>query len=166
MKVVRLAGLSIDSVAEQPVLLFVAADAAESGAVLALPIWIGQPEATSILMALQGVEPPRPMTHDLLLSVIEATGCSVERTEITRVEDSTFFANLVLCSESGELVVDARPSDCVAIAVRVDCPILVDEGVFESAAIEIAVVDTQDEEAEVQRFRDFLDHVEPCDFQS
>lgn len=161
---VRLAGLSIDSLAEQPVLLFVAADEATETPSRALPIWIGHPEATSILMALQGIETPRPMTHDLLRDVIDALGYSVERVEITKLEDGTFFANLVLASDDLEVVVDARPSDCIALSVRVGCPIYIDEAVFESAAVEITMA--TNEEEEVQRFRDFLDTVEPSDFQS
>lgn len=161
---VRLAGLSIDSLAEQPVLLFVAADEATEPPSRALPIWIGHPEATSILMALQGIETPRPMTHDLLRDVIDALGYSVERVEITKLEEGTFFANLVLSSEDLEVAIDARPSDSIALSVRVGCPIYVDEEVFNSAAFEITMA--TNEEEEVQRFRDFLDTVEPSDFQS
>lgn len=161
---VRLAGLSIDSLAEQPVILFVPAEEKEELPTRALPIWIGHAEATSILMALQGIETPRPMTHDLLRDVIDALGYSVDRVEITRLENGTFYANLVLVSGDFEISVDARPSDSIALSVRVGCPIYVDEEVFESAAVEITA--TVDEEEEIQRFRDFLDTVDPSDFQS
>lgn len=163
---VRIAGLSLDSTTEQPVLLLIAAEdsAGSAGATQrALPIWIGHAEATAILLALQGVEPPRPMTHDLLKSALEAAGFFVSRVEITRLESGTFYAALVLRGEEREIAIDARPSDSVALAVRFGCPIYVAESVFDEAAVEVTEVD---EEAEVERFRDFLDHVDPSDFMS
>jgi len=164
MMQVRVAGLSLDATTQQPVLLLVpTADIEAEGPRRALPIWIGHPEATAILLAVQGVEPPRPMTHDLLTSAIESTGHVVSRVEVTRLEEGTFFAALVLRGEEREIAVDARPSDSIAIAVRCGCPIYVEESIFAEAAVEITEVD---EEAEVERFRDFLDHVDPSDFMS
>lgn len=90
-----------------------------------LPIWIGRPEAESIAAHLDGVPARRPMTHDLIQSLIAALGGSVERVEVTHVVDGTFFARLLL-DRCGELsVVDARPSDSIAIAIRLDAPIYV-----------------------------------------
>lgn len=164
MMQVRVAGLSLDTTTQQPVLLLTPRDEPTGTAVRrALPIWIGQPEATAILLAVQGVEPPRPMTHDLLLASIEATGHLVSRIEVTRLEEGTFYAALVLRGEEREVAVDARPSDSIALAVRCGCPIFVAEEVFAEAAVEVAEVD---EEAEVEAFRDFLDHVDPSDFRS
>lgn len=165
MLLVQIAGLSLDSATEQPILLLVPADAAlEEGEVRrALPIWIGHAEATAILLAVQGVEPPRPMTHDLMKSAIEAAGFIVTRVEITRLEEGTFFAALIMRGEERELAVDARPSDSVALALRFGCPIYVAEDVFAEAAVEVTEVD---EEEEVERFRDFLEHVDPSDFMS
>ncbi|MBN1192756.1 MAG: bifunctional nuclease family protein [Coriobacteriia bacterium] len=159
---VRIAGLSLDATTEQPVLLLVPEDG--SGAEnRALPIWIGHAEATAILLAIQGIEPPRPMTHDLMKAAIEATGHAVSRVEITRLEDGTFYATLVLRGQDREMYLDARPSDSVALAVRFQCPIFIAEEVFEEAAV---VVTDVDEEDEVERFRTFLDHVDPADFMS
>lgn len=162
---VRIAGLSIDATTDQPVLLLVptAEDADARGARRALPIWIGAAEATAILLAIQGVEPPRPMTHDLMSAAIEAVGFTVSRVEITRLDEGTFYAALVLRGDEREIAIDARPSDSVALAVRFSCPVYVAEDVFEAAAVEVTEVD---EEAEVERFRDFLDHVDPADFMS
>jgi len=162
---VQIAGLSLDSATEQPILLLVPADGSlEEGAPRrALPIWIGHAEATAILLAVQGVEPPRPMTHDLMKNAIEAAGFMVSRVEITRLEEGTFYAALILRGEERELAVDARPSDSVALALRFGCPIYVAEDVFAEAAVEVTEVD---EEEEVERFRDFLDHVDPSDFMS
>jgi bifunctional DNase/RNase len=161
---VRIAGLSLDSVTEQPVLLLVPADrSADDPGLRALPIWIGPAEATAILLAIQGVEPPRPMTHDLMKAAIEAADFLVSRVEITRLEDGTFYAALVLRGEEREIAIDARPSDSVALAVRFGCPIYVAEDVFDEAAVEVTQVD---EEEEVEQFRDFLEHVDPSDFMS
>jgi hypothetical protein len=165
MMQVRIAGLSLDAATQQPVLLLVPRDDPAPGTPprRALPIWIGHPEATAILLAIQGIEPPRPMTHDLLVSAIEATGHVVSRVEVTRLEEGTFYAALVLRGEEHEVAIDARPSDSIALAVRSGCPIFVAEQVFAEAAVEIADVD---EDEEVEKFRDFLDHVDPSDFMS
>jgi len=162
---VRIAGLSVDATTSQPVLLLVpVGERAESANTRrALPIWIGTPEATAILLAIQNVVPPRPMTHDLMLGAIQATGFQVDRIEVTRLDGGTFYASLVLRNEAQVAVVDARPSDCVALAVRSGCPIFVADEVFSEAAVEVTEVD---EEAEVERFRDFLEHVDPADFMS
>jgi bifunctional DNase/RNase len=95
-----------------------------------LPIWIGRPEAESIAAHLDGVQARRPMTHDLIQSLIVALGGTVDRVEITNVVDGTFFARLLL-DRGGELsVVDARPSDSIAIAIRLDAPIYVADGLL------------------------------------
>lgn len=159
---VRIASLSMDSVSNQPVILLRPVDEPEDAGRL-LPIWIGHPEATAILLALQGVEPPRPMTHDLLTGIVQATGFIVERVEITRLEEGTFFAALILRGEERTIAIDARPSDSIALAVRTGSPIFVAENVLEAAAV--AEERTVDEEAEVEQFREFLDHVDPSDFQ-
>jgi bifunctional DNase/RNase len=152
---VRIHSLGLDQTTNQPVILL-----REMDGVRVLPIWIGHPEATAILIAVEGVEPPRPMTHDLLLSTIVAGGWQVERVEITRLEEGTFYAALVLRGEDRTVAIDARPSDSVALAVRAGCPIFVAEDVMDSSAV---VADDEAEE-EVERFRDFLDHVTPEDF--
>lgn len=162
---VQVAGLSLDTASEQPVLLLVSAAEAElpHGAHRALPIWIGHAEATAILLAFQGVEPPRPLTHDLMHTALEAVGYSVERVEITRLEAGTFYANLFLRGADRQIVLDARPSDSVALAVRFGCPIYVADEVFAEAAVPVTEVNEEDE---VERFRDFLDRVDPSDFMS
>lgn len=159
---VRIAALSLDSTSNQPVILLrpVEEPAGESRL---LPIWIGHAEATAILLALQGVDTPRPMTHDLLKNVLDSTDFSVDRVEITRLEEGTFFAALVLRGEERSIAVDARPSDSIAMAVRTGAPIYVAESVLDEAAV--PEESQLDEEAEVEEFREFLDHVDPSDFQ-
>jgi bifunctional DNase/RNase len=162
---VRIAGLSLDAATEQPVLLLVPTDEEDAGGVVhrVMPIWIGHAEATAILLGIQGVEPPRPMTHDLMKAALETVGFFVSRVEITRLEEGTFYAALILHGEDREIAVDARPSDSIALALRFGCPIYIDEDIFEEAAVAVTEVD---EEEEVERFRDFLDHVDPSDFMS
>jgi bifunctional DNase/RNase len=116
----------------------------------------------AILLAVQGFEPPRPLTHDLMLRIVEATGFTIDRVEITRVDGGTFFASIVLRSEDRTVAVDARPSDSLALAVRAGCPVLVDEDVMLTSGL----VPEEEAEEEVAAFRDFLDHVEPEDFAS
>jgi bifunctional DNase/RNase len=148
-------GLGLDATSDQPVVLL-----KEELGLRVLPIWIGHPEATAILIAIEGIVPPRPMTHDLLLSIITAAGLVLERVEITRLDEGTFYASLALHGDAGEVVLDARPSDSIALAVRAGCPILVAEDVMDAAGI----VPDESAEEEVERFRDFLDTVDPEDF--
>lgn len=158
---VRIASLALDPRSNQPVVVLKALDD-ELGPSRLLPIWIGHPEATAILLAIEGVEMPRPMTHDLLGNVIETLGALVERVEITRVDEGTFYAAIVLRGEEMTRVVDARPSDSIALAVRLGVPIFVAEEVMNTAGI----MDEQfDEEQEVEEFREFLEGVDPEDFQ-
>lgn len=162
---VRIVSLNADATTGQPILLLQPVDvepADASGRML--PIWIGHPEATAIILALQGEELPRPMTHDLLKNVIDLLGFVVTRVEVTRVEDGTYYAGIVLRGEERELIIDARPSDSIALALRVGCPVYVADDVFEQAAVKVQAVD--ETEQEVERFRDFLDHVDPSDFTS
>lgn len=104
-----------------------------------LPIWIGAPEATAISFSLEGKSLPRPLTHDLLLSALEAVGAHVDHVRITHREDQTYYASIVLRDREGEVrTIDARPSDAVALAMRASCPIYASEEVIEESAIELA----------------------------
>jgi len=127
-----------------------------------LPIWIGTNEATAIALALEGVEPPRPMTHDLLKLVIEAVGTSVERVVVTNLQDGTFFADLVMLRDGEEIVLSARPSDAIALATRIDAPVLAARAVLDEGGVEIR---DEGEEEEIERFREFLEEVTPEDFE-
>ncbi|HVB70026.1 MAG TPA: bifunctional nuclease family protein [Acidimicrobiales bacterium] len=143
----------------------------EVGGERVLPIFIGAPEATSIAYALQKLETPRPMSHDLLGHVITALGAKVFSVEITELVDNTFFANLRLVRDGAEVEVSARPSDAVALALRVGAPILVND---ELMAAEGRVIELEDsEEADVEErsesdlvaeLREFLDKIRPEDF--
>ena len=122
-----------------------------------LPIWIGAVEATAIAFAQQGVVPPRPLTHDLLRDVLEATGNEVSEIRITEMRDNVFYATLVLASG---VEVSARPSDSIALALRTGSRIVCSEQLLDDAGIVVP----DEQEDEVEKFREFLDHVSPEDF--
>lgn len=93
-----------------------------------LPIIIGIPEASAIKLKISGIQPPRPMTHDLLKNIIEQLGATLKEVIIDRLQENTFYAKLILDNHNGEaVVVDARPSDSIALALRVGCPIFTTE---------------------------------------
>jgi bifunctional DNase/RNase len=131
-----------------------------------LPILIGGPEAAAIHTALEGITPPRPLTHDLSVTVFQALGASLERVVITEVREHTFYAELHFRSASGDTVVSSRPSDAIALAVRTSAPIFADEALLDQAAVEAPAADAEegDEEAILDEFRDFLDELKPDDF--
>lgn len=163
---VRISSLAVDPRTNQPVILLRPLDD-EAGVSRLLPIWIGTPEATAILLAVEGVETPRPMTHDLLQGVVNALDAYVERVEITRVEEGTFYAGIVLRGEERTRIIDARPSDSIALAVRTGSPIYVAEDVLDAAAVveEPGEPLVEDEDQQIEEFRRFLEHVDPEDFQ-
>lgn len=127
-----------------------------------LPIWIGAPEATSIATALEKVTTPRPLTHDLLRSVIDVLGAVASRVVITEMRDSIFFADITFDSDGKEVAVSSRPSDAIALAVRTGTPIFAIPSVLEEAAV--LLDDDVDQEEEVARFREFLSDVTVEDF--
>ena len=100
-----------------------------------LPIWIGPAEADAIAVKLQGVSVPRPMTHDLLNTIVDALGASINSIIVSDLKNDTFYAKVVLNVDGGQMEVDSRPSDAIALAVRVDAPIYAEEGVLEKAGI-------------------------------
>jgi uncharacterized protein len=149
----------------------------EVGGERVLPIFIGAPEAAAIAYALQGVEAPRPMSHDLLGHVITALGAQVFSVEITELIDNTFYANLRLVRSGDEIIVSSRPSDAVAVALRVGSPILVSDDLManEGKIMQLAFEEDDDDEEFVDvdapneadlvaQLREFLDQVRPEDF--
>ncbi len=158
----ELLGVRVELPANTPVVML-REDRAEAARVL--PILIGGPEASAIHSAMEGIAPPRPLTHDLLATVLQALGATLERVVITEVREHTFFAELHLRTTTGESVVSCRPSDAIALAVRTGTPIFAEEALLDEAAVEPAVVNEgDDEEAILDEFRDFLDDISPDDF--
>ncbi len=133
-----------------------------------LPIYIGTVEATAIAYALQGIETPRPMTHDLIVRIIESMDAVIDRIEITELRGDTFFASLELISNGKRIQVSARPSDALAVAVRVQVPIFADDALIESEGVVLEEDETDGGEQEevVAKFREFINDVKPEDFRS
>jgi uncharacterized protein len=150
---VEVVGVRVEVPSNQPIVLL-----REAAGERYLPIWIGAQEATAIAFAQQGVVPPRPLTHDLLKDVLDATGNALAEVRITEVNDGIFYATLVLGSG---VEVSARPSDSIALALRTGSRIVCAEEILDDAGI--AVPDEREEE--VEKFREFLDHVTPEDFE-
>jgi hypothetical protein len=140
---VKVRGLILDPTNNSPVVILkdVASEAI-------LPIWIGVFEANAIAMEIEKGVPPRPMTHDLLKNVIAQLGASVERVVITDLRDSTFYAIIVLDVGGKKVIVDSRPSDAIALALRTDSPIFVVEHVMRSSRGVISRRDVEEEGSE------------------
>ncbi|HEY9735274.1 MAG TPA: bifunctional nuclease family protein [Trichocoleus sp.] len=152
----KVAGIALDAVSRSPVVLL--RDAAERRA---LPIYIGPDQAKSIISALENQTSPRPLTHDLFVNLLDEWDMALERVVIHSLRDNTFYALLTLAQGENKKEIDARPSDAIAIALRVDAPIWVMEEVIADASIP---VDRDADEAEKQAFHDFLSNINPSDF--
>jgi bifunctional DNase/RNase len=154
-------GVSFDLVGKQPIVLLKTAEGNKF-----LPIWIGHPEAAAILMKLQSQAPPRPMTHDLLSDMLEQLEAQVVRITVTELRENTFYAQITVQQDGREIEVDSRPSDAIALAIRAEAPIFAADRVIEESAIEFEGEDVDQEvlDAEVAKFRNFLDEVTPEDF--
>ncbi len=145
-------GVRVELPGNQPIVLL-----KEASGDRYLPIWIGAVEATAIAFEQQGVKPARPLTHDLLRDVLTALGTPLQLVEITELKDTVFYAELVI----GDGVrVSARPSDAIALALRVGATIQCSEQVLDA----VGIVIPDEQEDEVERFREFLDQVSPEDF--
>ncbi len=156
MRELEVVGIRVEMPSRTPIVLLRERDGGRY-----LPIWIGSAEANSIAVAQQGVVPPRPLTHDLLGDVITAMGRRLEQVRIVEVRDNVFYAELGF--DSG-LTVGSRSSDAIALALRVGCPILGAEAVLDSSSVPPPEDDSADDD-ELERFREFLDHVSAEDFQ-
>ena len=145
-------GLMLDPSSNVPIVIL-----RDEESTIFLPIWIGMSEANAIAIQMEQVEPPRPLTHDLLRSMLDELDASVKDVLICELKGNTFFAQIRLETPNGEKVIDSRPSDAIALALRADAPIFVLPAVLEKAkAIELA---TSDED----RLRQWLEDVDPSD---
>ncbi|MBC7403536.1 MAG: bifunctional nuclease family protein [Microbacteriaceae bacterium] len=152
MREVEVVGVRVEMPTNQPLVLL-----RETGGGRYLPIWIGAVEASAIAYAQQGTATARPLTHELMQHIVEALGDELDEVRIIDVQDGVFFATLVFGSGTE---VEARPSDSIALALRTGARIVCTEDVLDEAGIQ----STTDEEQEVEKFREFLDDVEPEDF--
>ncbi len=155
---VTLIGVRVEVPSNQPIVLLREVDGPRY-----LPIFIGSPEATAIVYALQGMETPRPMTHDLFVTVMGDFDVTLVQVSITALSEGTFYAELELVRDGVTERISARPSDAIALAVRLgdDVPILVAESVFDEAGV---LFEEEQEEDEIEEFRAFLDEITPEDF--
>jgi bifunctional DNase/RNase len=162
----ELVGVRVDMPSNTPVLLLREQD----GDRRLLSIMIGGPEAQAIAFALDGVETRRPMTHDLITTLIDTLGARIERVVISALRDEIFYADIVLRTDGDSHVVSARPSDAMAIAVRVGTPVYAEEAVLAEVGYVEVVDDDEDEDRDaddvVEEFREFIDQVNPEDFAS
>lgn len=150
-----LIGVRVELPANQPIVLL-----KESEGDRFLPIWIGAFEATAIAFALQGIETARPMTHDLMKNIMDHLGISMKKVIISDLKEGTFYADITLTHDGKPFQIDARPSDAIALAVRTGVTIYSDEHVLNEASVFIQ----NEDEDEIERFRDFLKDVKPEDF--
>ena len=160
----RIVGIRVEPPQNQPVLLL-----REVTGPRYLPIWIGQSEAASIALEQRGVEPPRPLTHDLIVSLMESFGRELVQVRIVDMQEGTFYAEMVF---DGDVAVQARPSDAIAVAMRVQAPIVASDDVLDDAGLLIpdeddsaaAAEESDSSDEAVEAFREFLDQVSPEDF--
>lgn len=145
-------GLMLDPTSNVPIVIL-----RDTESELFLPIWIGGFEAHAIALKIEGVDVPRPLTHDLLRSVVERLGAVVEKIVISDLRENTFFALIHLVSESGTLAVDSRPSDAIALALRAEAPIFVLRSVLDKAQAVDLATQANDEE----KLRKWLEEISP-----
>lgn len=128
----------------------------------ALPIWIGSAEASAIIRKIENLTVARPMTHDLIIDIIEKAGYRLDRVEINDVEKETYYASLVMVDKEGkEAEIDSRPSDAIAVAIRTEAPIFVSAKVLSSGSVS---TDSAKDEEEAKEFKDFIQSIKPSDF--
>jgi uncharacterized protein len=170
MREMTLYGVSFEPIGKQPIVLLKTTDDDKF-----LPIWIGHPEAASILMKLQGATPPRPMTHDLLTDVIGELQGEIVKVEVTELRENTFYATITIVQDGRELEIDSRPSDAIALAVRCDAQIFASEDVIAESGIEFQADDEEQPglvtasslaDLDPAEFRRFLETVTPEEFAS
>jgi bifunctional DNase/RNase len=156
----ELVGVRVEIPANTPMVLL----QEQSGEHRLLPIYIGSPEASAIHYELEGIVPPRPLTHDLFVSVVELLGAKLDSVVITEVRDHTYYAELHLTTNDGERVVSSRPSDAIALAVRCEAPIYASDQLLDEVG-QVPEPEPEEEAEEIiHEFMDFIENVTPEDF--
>lgn len=159
---VEVVGVRVEMPSNQPIVLLKEIEGPRF-----LPIWVGAVEATAIAFAQQGVIPPRPLTHDLMKELLEKLGGTLHVVHLTEIKDGVFYADLILHNSNNvESTLSARPSDAIALALRTKSAILASEELLDEAGIEIPETEASQANEEVERFREFLDQINPEDFAS
>lgn len=157
----ELIGVRVEVPANTPMVLL----REQSGRQRLLPIYIGSPEATAIHYALEGVTPPRPLTHDLFVQTLEELGVSVQQVVVTEMREHTYYAELHLRGDGDEVtVISSRPSDAIALAVRTSAPLFASEELLDEVGQDPAPEPEEEADEIIDEFRDFIEHVNPDDF--
>jgi uncharacterized protein len=158
----ELVGVRVEIPANTPMVLL----QESQGTQRLLPILIGGAEASAIHYALEGVQPPRPLTHDLFVSVMQTLGGQLDHVLVTEVRDHTFYAELHLTTPAGPKIVSSRPSDAIALAVRCGAPLFASDELLDEVG-QLPAPEPEDEAEEIiDEFKDFIEHVNPEDFGS
>ncbi len=151
-------GVRVEMPSNQPIILLKEIDGSRF-----LPIWVGAVEATAIAFAQQGVAPPRPLTHDLMRELLELLEVTLKEVQLTEIKEGIFYAVMQLSDKSSQaLTLAARPSDAIALALRTHSSILATAELLAAVGVEMPVTDGENQE--VEKFREFLDQINPEDF--
>ncbi len=154
----KVMGIAIDTASGSPIIVLNDKENRK-----ALPIWIGSAEASAIIRKIENIKVLRPMTHDLIIDIIQKTGYVVNRIEINDVEKETYFSTIYLVNENNEeIAIDSRPSDAIAVAIRADAPIYVSAKVLADGSVSC---NSEKDEAESEEFRNFIQSIKPSDFE-
>jgi hypothetical protein len=160
LKEMKVAGITVDPFTNTPIVLL--KDSEEKDV---LPIWIGLLEASSIATALENIETPRPMTHDLIKNIMDSLGVKVFKIEVNDLKDNTYYALLHIDVNKKRMVIDARPSDAIAIALRTNAPIFVEESVIQrSAKVDLTTEKEDKVVSESSDWEDILENLSQDDF--
>jgi bifunctional DNase/RNase len=154
-----IAGLAMDSASNAPILILNAVDADFS-----IPIWIGLLEAASIASVLQKVTFERPMTHDLFKTFMDTVDTRIRRIEVCDIRDNTFYAKIYCVTSGGEFILDARPSDAIALALRTNADIYVDDVVVDNLKTKNGQYETVDDSDQGKKWENYLKNLSPDDF--
>ena len=152
---VEVNSIRLEESSETPILLLL-----DPSTQKVLPIWIGTIEAVSIAYAQEGVLHDRPQTHDLLLNMVEALDGTINEVNISNIEENTYFADIILNTINGTVTLSARPSDAIALALRSNIPVTVNQDVFETNSIDLII----DKSNEIEEFKEFIKDIKPEDF--
>ena len=152
---VEVNSIRLEESSETPILLLL-----DPSTQKVLPIWIGTIEAVSIAYAQEGVLHDRPQTHDLLLNMVEAHDGTINEVNISNIEENTYFADIILNTINGTVTLSARPSDAIALALRSNIPVTVNQDVFETNSIDLII----DNSNEIEEFKEFIKDIKPEDF--
>ena len=152
---VEVNSIRLEESSETPILLLL-----DPSTQKVLPIWIGTIEAVSIAYAQEGIQHDRPQTHDLLLNMVEALDGTINEVNISNIEENTYFADIILNTINGTVTLSARPSDAIALALRSNIPVTVNQDVFETNSIDLII----DNSNEIEEFKQFIKDIKPEDF--